>query len=119
MTSDHTLNLDELFGTSNPIVVIWEKKHYEFVRPDALSPAQYASWLDLGKKIEVLQGKGSDISAEDMGEWDSLLTQVLGLLCPDFVKEEKSFQVRTKVLEFYFKENAKNLGIKGDGTPKN
>lgn len=117
--SDHVLNLDELFGTSKPVVVVWEQKRYEFVRPDGLAPAQYASWLELGKKIETLQSKGSDNTAEDMAEWDGLLTRVLGLLCPDFVKEEKSFQVRTKVLEYYFQENAKTLGIKEEVSPKN
>ncbi len=100
--SGSVLNLDELFGQSNPVEVIHNQRRYEFIRPEGLSPEQYTEWIDLQKKIEVLQQTAGQLSTEQSKEWDMLVTRVIELLCPAFAALNLPFSYRTKVLEFYF-----------------
>lgn len=107
--SDGVLNLDDLFGKSRPVRVVFKGVEYELLRPESLSPAQYSDWLRLQKQVEVIRAKGKDLTEKDFQEWDGLLSEVLGMLCQKFVAAEPSFQVRSKALEFYFQETFKDL----------
>lgn len=117
--NDHMLNLDELFGQARPVVVKYHDKRFEFMRPEALTPAQYADWLALEGKVEAIKAKESALEQNDIAEWDTLLTKIISLLCPAFVAEEPPFQVRSKALEFYFTEAFPQLAKKNEDAEKN
>ena len=75
--NDRVLNLDELFGNSRPVVIVWKEKRFDFTLPEGMSPAQNNNWMKLQMRITNIQNKVSDITEGDAEELEDLVGKIL------------------------------------------
>lgn len=102
--NDRVLNLDELFGNSRPVVIVWKEKRFEFTLPDGMSLAQNNEWMKLQMRITNIQNKVSDIADQDIEELEDLVGKILEILSPAYLAENPPFAHRVRALEFYAQE---------------
>jgi hypothetical protein len=107
--TNKSLNLDELFGTARPIVVVFQGKRYELRRPEAMNPVEFNQWMKLQGRVQLPGANTDEIarnwSEETSREVEALIDDVLTLLNPEFAKlPELNFMMKTQVLEFYTRE---------------
>jgi len=108
MTEEKTtavLNLDELFGVARPIKVVFDRRTYEMVRPEALSPKGFVQWDKLVKRAMQLQvGADDEMTDEMTEELEAVISMAIYMACPELEKAGLSFPQKMSVLNFYAEE---------------
>lgn len=107
--SDHSLNLDELFGTGRPIKVEIKGVKYELSRPEAFSARQYQQFTKFWAQFNPTNFQNSD----DPDEIERVMDAILDMLNPALTKK-LSFAMKLKVLDFYESE----VTAEAKGTPE-
>lgn len=120
MSERKPLNLDELYGTARPVIVVWQEKRYELRRPEAMTPVEYSRWTKLQAKTSKLIIDNVDEMGEQQAEELAEAVQLaLNLVSPELAALDLPFAAQVKVLEFYSEEITRTEEkVAGDG-PKN
>jgi hypothetical protein len=100
----NALNLDELFGQSKAVIVIHNKRDYEFMRIEALGPRQAVQIQKLQKRAQVLQSIRGDITDAQSNEIETIFEQIITMLCPEFPVKEIEFAKKMHIVMFYMEE---------------
>jgi len=95
--ADETLNLDDLFGNPQPVNVRWQEIEYHFARMETLTPRQIAQLNKLQKQAREVSGNDDP----DVERVDTLLNDMLTMLCAEFPAAAVPFALKTRVMEFY------------------
>ncbi len=117
-----TLNLDELFGQAQPIVVKWASQSHYLRRPEEMGPRDVVLFDRLnGQLTEMreLAGRAPEDDALDeqrANAWEHVLDDMLRLVGPTLLKVDPplTFVMKTRVLEFYIQQIAPAAAAEGD-----
>jgi hypothetical protein len=55
--SERVLNLDELYGTSRPVIVVWQGKRYQLRRPEAMGPIEVQGFIALQTRYQETEAR--------------------------------------------------------------
>ena len=143
------LNLDQLSGRARPIIVEYQGKRYEMLRPEALTLEQNNEWVRLAEKLQNAFAKEPNAKTSSRSVTEHTLDEVgravddcIRLLCPAILDEEKplslseriqrrrhperfaertpfSFDMKVRALEFYKNEVFAGKATQPTGTAKN
>lgn len=120
MSERKPLNLDELYGTARPVIVVWQGKRYELRRPEAMTPVEYSRWTKLQAKTGKLIIDDADEMSEEQGqELNEAIKITLSLLSPELAEAGLTFAAQVKVLEFYTGEITRTEEKDAKDSPKN
>jgi hypothetical protein len=97
------LDLDELFGTKEPVLVVLKGKQYELYRPDSWSPDQYAKYAALQHSVTMAEIEGSMETPEGMNKLAETVQKMLEIISPDLAAQGLSFDWQSKIVEHYAK----------------
>lgn len=105
MSERKPLNLDELYGTARPVIVVWGGKRYELHRPEALTPVEYSRWMKLQKKLGMMEAfEAEEMSEEQAKELSEAIAMVLSLFSPELAAVKLPFAAQVRVLQHYTAE---------------
>jgi len=107
-TNGKSLNLDEFFGVEAPIVVKWQNRSHELVRPKGLGPKDLLKLDKLQVKYRALLNIAEEPGTEDREMTEDELEQVgeaidaiLDLVAPTIKADSMPFFAKMKLLAFY------------------
>lgn len=98
------LNLDALYGVSEPITIQWEGRKYTLLRPDALGPRAIVRLEALRESTGELKAAGTNITEAASEEIERVTVETLAILCPDLNAAGMSFALRMHTLGWYFEQ---------------
>jgi hypothetical protein len=134
------LNLDQLTGRANPVIVEKGGHRYEMIRPEGLTLKQNNEWQATAKMLLQNYGpRSKKVNSDD--EVGEAVDECLRMICPAILDEEKplslgekiqqklhperverkqpfSFDEKLKVLEFFVQQVFPKLATSKSGRKK-
>ncbi len=95
--SKKILNLDELYGKSEPIIVVWRGEEYELRRPEAMGPEEWMRYGRLADKMRDIQSR-EDATSEEIAD---ALRETMELLSPDLAAAGLPYGMMLAVMNHY------------------
>lgn len=121
MSERKPLNLDELYGTARPVIVVWQEKRYELRRPEGMTPVEYSRWTKLqAKTSKLIIDDADEMSEEQAHELEEAIHMTLSLVSPELAEAGLTFAAQVRVLQFYTDEITRTeKEAAGKESPKN
>jgi hypothetical protein len=95
------LNLDELYGQQEPIVVRHGGREYDLLRPEAMGPTDYLHFNRISVKVQSLQ-QSTAPEDEQAVEMEALLTEMLAMVSPALAAApELTFAKKVACIRYY------------------
>ncbi|CAK0773825.1 conserved hypothetical protein [Gammaproteobacteria bacterium] len=94
------LNLDELFGQQQPLVVELNGKEFNLRRQDTFSPEEYYHMQKMRTKLSKDTATGAD-TEEGAHAIEVAMDEIVKMLCPELAAEKLTFIKKVKILDWY------------------
>lgn len=101
MAKGTILDLDELFGQDDPVIVVYQGTTYELLRPDAWTPEVYARYVRLQKSISEDEVKRALEDPEAFEKLAKILDKVLEIISPELAALDLSMEKKSAIIEHY------------------
>lgn len=98
------LDLDELLGQASAIKVKWNGREYELLRMESVSPKQAVKFQKLQARANRLQMNSDNTEDADAVELESVMDEMLAMLCADLPLAEIPFGMKMRIVTFYGEE---------------
>lgn len=100
-----TLDLDELLGQAKPIRVKWDGKTHDLIGADGISPKQAVQLQSMQARVwKLTDGTKTDVTDADAAALESVVDEMLGMLCNDLPLDTIPFGSKLKIITFYVAE---------------
>jgi len=101
MAKGKALNLDELYGKNDPVVVIFQDKEYELLRPDSWTPEVYAKYVSLQKTMTEKELLHSMETPKAFDKLTTTLHKILEIISPELAAMDLSLGKQSAIIEHY------------------
>jgi hypothetical protein len=99
------LNLEELFGVDQPIVVRWQGAEYALKRPEAMAPEDYVRLSRLQATAAGIR-QAAEVTEADAATLLATVDQMMIMIAPELAALQLPFMAKVRVLEFYIQQIA-------------
>jgi len=104
MSDKCVLNLDELFGQAQPLLVELEGKEFELRRPESFSPEEYFHMTKLQDKITHTDSTKKVDEEKQARLVENAMDDILRMINPSLAEKKLFFSQKYKILEWYSKQ---------------
>ncbi len=114
------LNLDELFGASRPIKVVWKGVEYHLRRPEGMGPVEIVRLEHLRERHAALDAAAKTDGVEPyMLQIEECVDEMIAVLSTELARQKLPFLAKTNVLEFWIGEiDAENAAAQASNPSK-
>ena len=114
MSDKRVLNLDELFGQAQPLVVELKGKEFELRRPESFSPDEYFHMIKLQEKITATDSSKKGNEEEEARLVENAMDEIMKMLNPGLADLKLFFAQKYKVLQWYSEQTSEADANAGD-----
>lgn len=101
-STNHVLNLDEIFGKTEIVKVKWEGKTHLLTSPQELSAKQIVDWERLTNRVnEMSQSDGEEMTQEESDQLEEIVTDAMEIIAPSLPIDKMPFMAKFRLLSWY------------------
>ncbi len=101
MAKGKALNLDELYGQNDPVLVVYQEHEYELLRPDAWTPEIYSQYVRLQKSVTEDEIARAMESPKGFEKLSAVVDKIMQIISPELAKLDLSLEKKSRIIEHY------------------
>lgn len=101
MAKGKALNLDELYGQNDPVLVVYQGQEYELFRPDSWTPETYSQYVRLQKSVTEEEIAKAMESSKGFEKLTSVVDKIMQIISPELAKLDLSLEKKSRIIEHY------------------
>lgn len=99
--AENVLNLDEVFGQSQPIFVKWEGVKHQLISPRDLGAKQIVEWERLTEEIKGKPAGEDELPDMNPDELEDAVSRAIFVIGPTLPIDSMPFLAKLRTLEWY------------------